>query len=113
MTLPGDIYTRYLSYENKDQMKKDVCDRLPEKIDIGAVFSASPSKKNALSADAFKPVEKEIVIDIDMTDYNDMRTCCTEAAVCDRCWGFMTTAVKVVDNVLRSTIPTPPSNTCS
>lgn len=41
------------------------------KYDIGAVFEKVPKKLSKLEA-----IEKEFVIDIDMTDYDDVRTCC-------------------------------------
>lgn len=36
-----------------------------------------------------------------MTDYDDIRTCCTGASICHRCWAFITMAVKVIDVALR------------
>lgn len=36
-----------------------------------------------------------------MTDYDDIRTCCTGANICQRCWPYMTMAIKVVDKALR------------
>ena len=49
----------------------------------------------------FKPLERELVFDVDMTDYDGVRTCCTGANICHKCWPFMTMALKVVDTSLR------------
>lgn len=75
--------------------------RQPHKIDIGAVFSASPKDHASIKPELFKPVERELVFDIDMTDYDDIRTCCTGANICHKCWPYMTMAVKVIDRALR------------
>ncbi|PWA71548.1 hypothetical protein CTI12_AA276540 [Artemisia annua] len=62
---------------------------------------SSKRHANAASGDnIFAPVERELVFDIDISDYDDARYCCSRADVCD-CWPLMTIAIKVVDNVCK------------
>lgn len=99
-TLDGDIYLRYQSFANADEFQKSLINRNPVKIDIGAVFNIEPkeSKKNELVA--FQALERELVFDIDLTDYDDIRTCCDGANICSKCWKFMIIAVKILDRAL-------------
>mmetsp|Transcript_17442 Transcript_17442/g.38683 ORF Transcript_17442/g.38683 Transcript_17442/m.38683 type:complete len:457 (-) Transcript_17442:83-1453(-) len=100
-TIEDDIYIRYQSFKDKGEMIAAIQKRQPHKIDIGAVFTAPPKDHNTVKPELFKTVERELVFDIDMTDYDDVRTCCTGAAICGRCWPYMTMAIKVVDCALR------------
>ena len=105
-TLPGDVFVRYQSFKDDKELRKELKSKLPSKIDIGPVFNVDPSKRLAYSGGAgsdrvFAPTEREFVMDIDMTDYDDVRTCCSAADICHKCWPLMTVAVKVIDQGLR------------
>ena len=99
-TLKGEIFVRYNSYQDEKSLRKDLKTKVPGKIDIGPVFSHNPKNRLAYGG-SFKPVERELVFDIDMTDYDDVRTCCSAANICGKCWPLMTVAVKVIDAGLR------------
>ncbi|XP_063706786.1 DNA primase small subunit [Culicoides brevitarsis] len=98
-TLANDIYLRYLSFSDCDEFEKEIQAKLPEKIDIGAVYDVSP--KNRLTTSVMTPMQRELVFDIDMTDYDNVRTCCEGASVCEKCWKFMAIACNVIDTTLR------------
>ena len=130
-TLENDVFVRYLCFKDAEEFSKAVMARLPERIEIGPVYTASPDKNKVLKKDVFKPTERELIFDIDMNDYDDIRTCCKGANVCKRCapgcaarpppapppqrsprppphphparscWAFVNVAVRVLDSVLR------------
>jgi len=54
-----------------------------------------------LKPGVLQPVLRELVFDIDVTDYDAIRTCCVGKDICRSCWGFISAAVKVIDFALR------------
>jgi len=36
-----------------------------------------------------------------LTDYDEVRTCCDKANICNLCWNFITVAIKVMNAALR------------
>ena len=99
-TLANDVYCRYLCFKTAEQFKETLVDRVPFKIDIGAVYNLPPDRHNATDKKAFVPTQKEMVFDIDMNDYDDVRTCCTGAKVCEKCWEYLKIAMMVLTEIL-------------
>ncbi|OIR57472.1 MAG: DNA primase catalytic subunit [Amphiamblys sp. WSBS2006] len=100
-TLSGDIYVRYLSFSGDKDLRETLARRVPEKIDVGAVYTARPADRKAVSPDAFTPERKEVVFDIDMTDYDDVRLCCSKTEMCSKCWKFVSVGMDILEEILR------------
>ena len=100
--MSNDAYLRYQSFASGDLLRKDVLRLNPSRFEIGPVYTTNPRDRKLLRrATAFRPVAKELVFDIDMTDYDEIRTCCQGADICPKCWTFITMAIEVVDVALR------------
>ncbi|KAJ3265272.1 primase, DNA, polypeptide 1 (49kDa) [Chytriomyces hyalinus] len=100
-TLSNDAYLRFKSFKDGDEMKAEILKLCPIKIDIGAVYNSEPKKRATVKDGAFKPIERELVFDIDMTDYDPIRSCCSGADICRKCWDFMTVSIKIIDRALQ------------
>ncbi|ESN95157.1 hypothetical protein HELRODRAFT_102735 [Helobdella robusta] len=100
-TLMDDVYIRYLSFSDGLEFEKELIKTSPFKIDIGAVFSHRPKDQKTLKPGSFQAMEKELVFDIDMTDYDDVRSCCSGADICHNCWPLMAVGVQIIDRALR------------
>ncbi|PVV02123.1 hypothetical protein BB560_003435 [Smittium megazygosporum] len=101
-TIENDIYLRYQSFASFEEMKREIIAKCPNKIDIGAIYNIPPKLAKTVQSGVLKPQEKELVFDIDMTDYDDIRTCCTGGDICHKCWGWMSAAMKILNEALRA-----------
>lgn len=96
------LFTSVNSISNtKISFRKDILKMNPSRFEIGPVYSTNPRDRKTLRGGQMKPVSKELVFDIDLTDYDDIRSCCEKANICGKCWAFVTMAMKVVDTALR------------
>ncbi|KAF6219312.1 hypothetical protein HO133_005137 [Letharia lupina] len=101
-TLQNDAYLRYQSFPTGDLLRREILRLNPSRFEIGPVYTANPRDRKTLrKSTAFRPMAKELVFDIDLTDYDEIRTCCNKANICHKCWSFVTMAIKVVDAALR------------
>lgn len=100
-TLANDIYCRYLSFKTADEFKSALVSRVPHKIDLGAVYNISPQRHLQADKKSFVPMEKEVVFDIDMDSYDDIRQCCSGAKICQRCWAFPCLAAQLITLILK------------
>lgn len=102
-----EIYIRYQSFSHVQDFQRAIQKRLPIKIDIGAIFSHPPVQKSTLATSShgattsFQPIEREFVLDIDLTDYDDVRNCgCQAANICPICWKYMYMAMDTIQTAL-------------
>ena len=97
-----EIYLRYNCFSTEEALKESILSRKPIKIDIGAVFERPPKDKKAISDGTLRTEQRELVFDIDLSDYDDVRRCgCIGATICIKCWKLMSMAMKVMDQGLR------------
>ena len=99
-TAASDHFVRYKSWHDFESFATEIRRVNPKRIDIGAIYSCAPAQRCALGSQ-FLPQLKELVFDIDISDYNDVRFCCTETNICARCWPLIAIAVQLIDRRLR------------
>lgn len=81
-------------FNDAEAMKARMIDprlKTPLKVDAGAVWNRVPEKDSN-----GKTVERELIFDFDMNDYDDVRTCCSGKKVCVSCWKLLVIAVEII-----------------
>lgn len=89
-----------MSYSNWQAFKKDVVAKVPQRIDIGPVYD-NDARNNKQAEKRGEAVAREFIIDIDMNDYDDIRTCCVSKTLCEKCWQFLVAAYEVLERLLK------------
>ncbi|CAD6574493.1 MAG: hypothetical protein ASARMPRED_006745 [Alectoria sarmentosa] len=72
-TLQNDAYLRYQSFATGDLLRKDILRLNPSRFEVGPIYTANPRDRKTLrKSTAFRPMAKELVFDIDLTDYDEI-----------------------------------------
>ncbi|KAG9390054.1 DNA primase small subunit PRIM1 [Carpediemonas membranifera] len=58
----------------------------PTRLEIGAVYTKTPTKGELTKLEVDN---KDLIFDIDLTDYDRFRHCCQGKKICRRCWEYM------------------------
>jgi len=133
----GMYWKRYMAFETEEQFKTYIAKGEPLRIEIGGYGFSTPcfwrgqSRVKQLLEDKDTAISSShLVIDVDLKDYNDVRSCscrfkpkqrCSDCqseeinvdsscdcewknlgSVCRSCWSFATSAMLVVDYILRN-----------
>lgn len=93
-------YIYNLFFANETQFKIETVARAPLQILVGAQMEEC--------IDAFRTSgfvkTRELIFDIDATDYSDVRGCCSsEKKCCPKCWEYIKIVYTLVDSELRET----------
>ena len=78
---------RPLAYATQPEFSRALCTNVPVRFEVGA------------SSDGGW-VARDLVLDIDINDYDAVRECCTGSTLCDDCWPLVTRAAAELDRVL-------------
>lgn len=84
-----NYFSRHNKYQNAVEFKEEAGKYGRTRIEIGPEYDSNG-----------QAIKKELVFDIDLTDYDDVRTCCKGTNVCDLCWNYVRAAMKMMHFVL-------------
>ncbi|KAK4535542.1 hypothetical protein CDCA_CDCA05G1567 [Cyanidium caldarium] len=105
-------WMRYLSYASAEELRRDLRERAPTKMDIGPVLNAAPRERHRVMA-PMEVLERELLFDIDLDAYLDGMSLGGDAeavraqmqddpvAACEQHWLYMEAAVLVLERALR------------
>ena len=103
-TSQNDKYIRYQSFKSLAEFKRRILTLNPIKIDIGGIYNQEPrhyiENKNNNNIE-FICEEKELVFDIDISDYDDVRKCCQNNDICTKCWKYIISGAKILERILK------------
>lgn len=93
-------FVRNLSFKSPQELRSYMADNGVRAAYVGALYDPPPTPGKSITR--LKWLGRELVFDIDLTDYDDVRTCGKgKDHVCPRCWPFVVDAALLIDEVLR------------
>eukprot|EP00759_Apiculatamorpha_spiralis_P039329 PhF_6_TR38145/c0_g1_i1/m.56975/K02684/PRI1; DNA primase small subunit len=93
----GEFVKRFMTFPTAASLRQELMKSVPEKMDFGAIFNHPCEKKGAIT---LTPEQRELVFDIDVSDYDNVRACCSEKTICYDCWALVCGAVRALSELI-------------
>ncbi|XP_063983554.1 uncharacterized protein LOC135165801 [Diachasmimorpha longicaudata] len=97
-----DRWYRFEFFEDKHQFRNALITRCPQRIDVGATYRLTHRPDTSKVIEKNFPIDHELILDIDASDFDDVRTCCEGPNICEKCWKLMAIACEILDESLRT-----------
>jgi len=93
-------FIRNYSFEEPSNLKSFIIEKNAIGVYIGAIYDPPPSPKNPITKNKWQG--RELIFDLDLTDYDDIRECGKgKDHYCPKCWPLITKAAKFIDESLK------------
>lgn len=95
---------RFNRWANIDDMRRilgSLTQSPPERMEIGPVYTHPIKERNSVPLGEFFAVHRELVFDIDSDDFKDIKDCCGDSEICERCWKYMYCALRCLIEALK------------
>jgi len=94
-----EIFKRNRSFETPEDLLRFVRTEIPHAVLVGGLYDPPP---RGVSITKLKWLGRELIFDLDLTDYDDIRTCGKgKDHVCRKCWPLIVDAALFIDETLR------------
>ncbi len=95
-------FIRNISFESPEKLKEYVLENIPLAIYVGAIYNEGPNYFNQKSIQNLEWIRRELIFDIDLTEYDNVRPCsCTgKNQNCEYCWELINVSIKWIHETL-------------
>lgn len=94
-----EIFTRNRSFEKPEDLLRFTRVEIPQTISVGGLYDPPPKGQ---SITQLRWLGHELVFDLDLTEYDDIRTCGKgKEHVCKQCWTLIRDSAIFIDETLR------------
>ncbi|NHJ04549.1 MAG: DNA primase catalytic subunit PriS [Candidatus Heimdallarchaeota archaeon] len=99
--LEGNIFVRNISFKDTSELVRYLTTNPVRRSYVGAVYETPPSKQNSIQK--IKWVSREFCFDLDLNDYDLVRTCGCQGKeqYCSICWSLVQDSAAFLDKTLR------------
>ena len=88
---------RHKFFDDYTELRDAAINEAPQRIEVGAVF-----ERARVGGQSARVMRRELLFDIDMDDYDDVRSCCKNASMCARCLPLAVECGRRVESFLRT-----------
>jgi DNA primase small subunit len=97
-----DGFNRFNQYTSVEELRAALLRYAPQTLYTGSILDTPTCyMKLGIAWAAISSLERELLFDIDITDYEELRACCVGKSLCNSCWQFLAIAARSVEFLMR------------